>query len=275
MGLVIHAIIKGQNRFFILDLNLHHIRLFDCTQYSISPVKIDDFIPLSIKKVQLSSRSNQLQFHGNDKNGHFHGQGGQKMRRQKETEKLYTMTFLKNNILVLIVLLFFLSQNSQSQDNNESPTLFDKELALIGFDVLTFSNYCNGRFNFCVQYPSELFLTTPPPSNNDGRTFISKDGTIQLIVFGTYQLHWTLPETFDMALHAIKSQQTESDWMSSQILGKQYFEISGTVEGNYYYRKTFKRNHQFITLIFESAFAPLKAELIEEVREEIINSFAR
>lgn len=59
--------IKGQNRFFILDLNLHHIRLFDCTQYSISPVRIDDLLPTSIKEVQVNKAPNQLLAHADQR----------------------------------------------------------------------------------------------------------------------------------------------------------------------------------------------------------------
>ena len=42
-----------------------------------------------------------------------------------------------------------------------------------------FENYQNSRFFFALDYPAEL-KAQPPPTNNDGRAFHSKDGKVKL-----------------------------------------------------------------------------------------------
>jgi hypothetical protein len=37
------------------------------------------------------------------------------------------------------------------------------------------TRYCNSRFGFCVEYPSE-FGSEPAPDNNDGRVFFDRNG---------------------------------------------------------------------------------------------------
>lgn len=182
------------------------------------------------------------------------------------------MTFLKNNIFLLFVLLFSVNTALYSQESY-NPLLVNEELVFIDSDVMSFSTYCNERFDFCMQYPKELLQPSVIPTNNDGQIFISEDGNMTLKVFGSHQLHWTLSEEMGIALHRIEKRQDEADHISHKILTDEYFEIAGIVDGKHHYQKTFEDSGQFITLIFESEFAPLQAEMMEEVREEIIDSF--
>ena len=60
------------------------------------------------------------------------------------------------------------------------PTLFiNGFLGLLIISLLAHATadtrYCNSRFGFCVEYPSE-FGSEPAPDNNDGRVFFDRNG---------------------------------------------------------------------------------------------------
>src|SRR3954454_17507919 len=44
--------------------------------------------------------------------------------------------------------------------------------------------YTNERFGTSVEVPAE-FAAKPPPANNDGRTFVSRDGSARILVCGS------------------------------------------------------------------------------------------
>lgn len=47
------------------------------------------------------------------------------------------------------------------------------------------ADYCNDRFHFCVEYPTRL-RAEPPPINDDGQSWSSPDGTIQMSAWGMH-----------------------------------------------------------------------------------------
>jgi hypothetical protein len=49
----------------------------------------------------------------------------------------------------------------------------------------TWKRYTNERFGTLVEVPAE-FTAQPPPANNDGRTFVSKDGSARILVYGSH-----------------------------------------------------------------------------------------
>ncbi|MGL5962039.1 MAG: hypothetical protein ACRCZ0_08810 [Cetobacterium sp.] len=51
-----------------------------------------------------------------------------------------------------------------------------------------YREYVNERFGFLLEYPAEVLFMQPPPTNGDGRTFISEDQESEMFAFGTYSL---------------------------------------------------------------------------------------
>jgi hypothetical protein len=43
------------------------------------------------------------------------------------------------------------------------------------------ATYRNERHGFSLSYPAGIFVAEPPPANNDGRVFISRDGSARLL----------------------------------------------------------------------------------------------
>ena len=56
----------------------------------------------------------------------------------------------------------------------------------ISIGQVKYSTYNNDRFEFSIDYPESLLKMQPPPENDDGRTFISGDGTVEMRVWGQY-----------------------------------------------------------------------------------------
>src|SRR3954462_10937531 len=72
------------------------------------------------------------------------------------------------------------------------PMLF-RVFALFGLSTLslialaqaeTWTRYVNERFGTSVEVPA-AFTAQPPAANTDGRTFVSKDGTARILVYGS------------------------------------------------------------------------------------------
>lgn len=87
--------------------------------------------------------------------------------------------------------------------------------------------YRNARFGTTIAYPAERFIAQPPPENDDGRRFVSPDGTVQFIV---YAGHNVLGQTIDDLL----SDEIEFgafDSITDRQVSASRFSIEGTREG--------------------------------------------
>lgn len=85
--------IKQKMRFFLLDLNQHAIRLFECLDYSITQIEVQDVMPINIEEaLPEEHHSTTLQFHStNGKGAVYHGQGGHKSELPKDLEKFFRL----------------------------------------------------------------------------------------------------------------------------------------------------------------------------------------
>ena len=53
-------------------------------------------------------------------------------------------------------------------------------------DGVIYETYLNYRYGFVVDYPVGLLLPQPPPTNSDGRAFLSPDRRVRLLVWGSH-----------------------------------------------------------------------------------------
>ena len=59
------------------------------------------------------------------------------------------------------------------------------------------TTYSNARFGTLVDYPADLFSERDPaPTNNDGRTFRSRDGRARLSVYGAHNVEADTPQAY-------------------------------------------------------------------------------
>ncbi len=99
-----------------------------------------------------------------------------------------------------------------------------------------YRTYTNDRFAFSIEYPSDLLKMQPPPANNDGRTFKSKDGTIEMRAWGQHNaLERNLAEEYDESVKVCGNASVY------KVFYERYFVISCTVNGRIFYQKTLNR----------------------------------
>jgi hypothetical protein len=87
-------LVTADDRFFLLALSRGEVRFFECHQYSITPVKIEDLVPESLAKVlAIEVREKSLQWHPEAPKGTrrpesagYHGHGLDKDRTEVDLE---------------------------------------------------------------------------------------------------------------------------------------------------------------------------------------------
>lgn len=60
----------------------------------------------------------------------------------------------------------------------------DAEVTIPQERYIEYDRYFNPRFEFSLAYPENLVSPQAPPQNNDGRTFVSPEGDIEIKAFG-------------------------------------------------------------------------------------------
>jgi hypothetical protein len=126
--------------------------------------------------------------------------------------------------------------------------IFALSFASLSFAQTRYGTYANDRFAFSVLYPSGVLKMQPPPENNDGRTFLSYDSSVEMRVWGQYNaLNRSLREEYVDAQKAFDSEP------SYKVLGNSSFVVSGIKNGKIFYQKTLyrKSNDAYYTLTFE------------------------
>lgn len=99
-----------------------------------------------------------------------------------------------------------------------------------------YRTYTNDRFAYSIEYPSNLLSIQAPPENNDGRTFRSKDGKVEMRVWGQHNaLGRDLVQEYDESVKRCGSSKTP------MIFYERYFVISCRVGDRIFYQRTMHR----------------------------------
>lgn len=91
--------------------------------------------------------------------------------------------------------------------------------------------YCNPRFGFCIDYPSDMTVN-PPPENGDGQTFNDSNGFV-LTVSG---INNVINDTIETEM---KSQSENLEKITYQAKGDNWFILSGQKGPDVFYFKTY------------------------------------
>jgi hypothetical protein len=92
----------------------------------------------------------------------------------------------------------------------------------------SWKRYTNERFGTSVEVPAE-FTAKPPPANNDGRTFVTKDGSARIFVYGS-NAPSVVVESFAAYKDWVADEETrEGLRISYRANGPDWFALSGTV----------------------------------------------
>lgn len=104
------------------------------------------------------------------------------------------------------------------------------------FGQAKYSTYSNARFGYSIQYPMDLLEMQGEADNGDGATFISKDSSAEMRVWG--QNNALNRSVRDEYAEALKRAGTIFTYKS---LLKNGFAVSGTSGDKIYYQKTLYR----------------------------------
>lgn len=146
--------------------------------------------------------------------------------------------------------------------------IFVLSFSTFSFAQTRYGTYINDRFSFSVLYPPGLLKMQPPPENNDGRTFLSRDSSVEMRAWGQYNaFSRTLREEYEDALKGFGEKP------SYMMLGKSSFVLSGIKEGKIFYQKTLyrKNNDAFYTLTIE--YPQTQRKKYDPIVTRISNSF--
>jgi len=96
-----------------------------------------------------------------------------------------------------------------------------------------------------VRYPEDLLNQQPPPQNNDGRSFVSPQGSINMAVSGSHNVpQRSLNEVYQNQLQAYQ----ETGRVTYKTQQDNWFVISGYQGGDVFYTKTFLYNNDILEL---------------------------
>jgi hypothetical protein len=108
----------------------------------------------------------------------------------------------------------------------------------------TMRHYCNARFAFCINYPSNLIMQ-PAPDNDDGRTFKSKDGMAKMLVYGSNN---SLMEKLETRFNA-ESISSDTRKVTHKRFNPNFFVISGIENKSVFYQKVLFKNDEYKTFL--------------------------
>ena len=77
------------------------------------------------------------------------------------------------------------SEDEKKEEENEKEEIIE--------DVINYKTYYNSRFGCFIDYP-DFLIEQPAPDNNDGRIFLSEDGSISLTCSGINNAMFTTAE---------------------------------------------------------------------------------
>lgn len=114
------------------------------------------------------------------------------------------------------------------------------------FAQKAYETYFNDRFSFSIDYPSDLLIMQDPPANNDGRTFLSPNGLVEMRVWGSNNaLLRSLKQEYNSAIKDLGVKP------SYKLLQRNGFVVSGQKKGIITYQKTLFSDNVFYTFLIE------------------------
>jgi len=114
----------------------------------------------------------------------------------------------------------------------------------ITLQVIQYSEYCNSRYNYCIDYPKNILFEQLESINGDGTIFKTRDGKEKLRAYGTLNMDMltatdlTLDQQFKAELHSFSQDKST---ITYKKIGESFFVISGYDSGTIFYLKVIKR----------------------------------
>lgn len=129
------------------------------------------------------------------------------------------------------------------------------------------ATYSNARFGTTVDYPADLFEMQPAPENDDGRRFLSRDGSAGFLVYAGFNvLDQTLTELADEAAAG-------ADSVTYRQESRRWYLLLGTRGDDIFYRKVILADD--IVHSFEISYPASQRDLFDPIAAEMVDSMSR
>ncbi len=130
--------------------------------------------------------------------------------------------------------------------------------------------YCNARFDFCLNYPNQLFTQKDKSDNDDGVRLTSADGKFCLEASGSYNVaNWSLTDIYDFTFQDITADHPDEVKYISYNIGKTSYEATFQYanELHYYHTVLLPSNNSFVTLLI---FVPIGMEsMLDNLKDDV------
>jgi len=134
-------------------------------------------------------------------------------------------------------------------------------------DGVRYSLYVNTRYGFSIPYPSKLLVPQPPPGNNDGREFLSRDTSVHMSAWGTYNV---MEETLAGRMAAEMADPGRT--VTYEAMNNDWFVLSGFVEGRIFYMRTYLVDDIFYTFLI--VYDPTLSDTFNPITAYISGEFS-
>ena len=130
--------------------------------------------------------------------------------------------------------------------------------------------YRNDRFGTLVRYPAALLFPQPAPENDDGRRFLSADGSVEALVYGQYNV-------FDQTIDALYDEDLAAglfDRVTYQRTSARWYVLSGFNGGRVIYRKVLLSADGSIVHVLQISYPAVVKPMMDPVVEAMAASFS-
>jgi hypothetical protein len=129
--------------------------------------------------------------------------------------------------------------------------------------------YCNARFDFCLQYPSDIFTHRVSSDNDDGISLYSMDGMIKARVFGAYNVEGaTMADMFQTLVDELAAANKQLVVLTNDM-GKTAFEATFRGDKEMYYYRTVSQPDN-ITLTLMIAVPNGMGEMLHSLQKDLM-----
>ncbi len=134
-----------------------------------------------------------------------------------------------------------------------------------------YSTYSNARFSYAISYPPGLLTPQGEPDNGDGQKFLSRDGQVEMIVYGSENASdHSLRDLYNSQLRREGNDKSIRQ-VTYKVLKGNWFVVSGYEGDRVYYQKTIFSGGIFKT--FRIEYDKSRADVFDKVTKKIAASF--
>lgn len=179
------------------------------------------------------------------------------------------------NIVRLFTTILAVGLLSCNSNQTQKPDTDSQNIETVEKEI-NYETYCNQRFGFCIDYPTDMLFPQGESGNGDGQIFKSKDAENTLRAYRDYRDNID-PET----QYTIESAYNEDSWgnnpdepkrvITYKKLGKAFFVVSGYNDGKIFYQKSIIKDGQLFTCLIE--YNESDKEIYNNISDRISKSF--